>query len=378
MTTEHKHAANKAGNQKTILVLEGDGIGKEIVTEAIKVLNLFNKDGKFKLEYDLMGGISIDERGTPISDETLAKAKQADAVFLGAVGGPKWDHLSTSERPEGGLLKIRKEMGLFANIRPVKIFEELLDASTLKPECVKGLDLTIVRELTGGLYFGEPRGRETLPNGEEKGFNCLSYTTSEIERIMEVAFEIAQANGGKLCSVDKANVLVSMQLWRDTAIKVHKKFSNVELSHMYVDAMAMELVRRPTSYSVLVTENMFGDILSDLASQLTGSIGMLPSASLSATQEDGRRLALYEPIHGSAPDIAGKNIANPIGQILSLAFMLKTSFNMKEESDMIEKGISLVLKDKIRTGDIMQDGCKSVSTSEIGSLICNKIASLMQ
>lgn len=353
---------------KNILILAGDGIGPEVCAQAVRVLKKLTGSA-FSYSEALIGGAAYDAVGTPFPADTLAKAKEADAILLGAVGGPKWEALDYSVRPERALLGIRKELGLFANLRPAIVFEALVEASSLKPELVAGLDLMIVRELTGGIYFGEPRGVTTLPNGDRKGINTEVYTTPEIRRIAKVAFELAAKRGGKVCSVDKANVLEATELWREEVIHVAKDYPNIQLSHMYVDNAAMQLVRTPKQFDVMVTTNMFGDILSDIASMLTGSLGMLPSASLGAKQANGKQHALYEPVHGSAPDIAGKNIANPIATILSVAMMLRYSFDMKTEADALEAAIKKVLAQGIRTGDIMQDGMKKVGTTEMGDAI---------
>lgn len=350
---------------KKIAVLPGDGIGPEIVAEAIKVLNVLKKDGlDIEFEYGLIGGAAYDETGTPFPDETLALSKAADAILLGAVGGYKWESLDISVRPEKGLLAIRSALNLFANLRPAILYPQLADASTLKPEVVAGLDLMIVRELTGGIYFGQPRGIRTLENGEKEGFNTLVYRESEVQRIGKVAFDIAQKRQGRLCSVDKANVLESTELWRETMIELSKDYDNVELSHMYVDNAAMQLVRAPKQFDVMVTTNMFGDILSDCASMLTGSIGMLPSASL---DESGK--GMYEPIHGSAPDIAGKNIANPLATILSVAMMLRYTLNEAKMAEQIELAVGKVLDKGLRTADIYSDGMIKVGTSEMGDAV---------
>lgn len=351
---------------KNILVLAGDGIGPEVCAQAVRVLE---KVGKFDFSHALIGGSAYDAVGTPFPAETLKAAKAADAILLGAVGGTKWEALDYSVRPERALLGIRKELGLFANLRPAIVFEALVEASSLKPELVAGLDLMIVRELTGGIYFGEPRGVTTLPNGDRKGINTEVYTTPEIRRIAKVAFELAQKRGGKVCSVDKANVLEATELWREEVIHVAKDYPKIELSHMYVDNAAMQLVRTPKQFDVMVTTNMFGDILSDIASMLTGSLGMLPSASLGEKQAGGKQHALYEPVHGSAPDIAGKGIANPIATILSVAMMLRYSFDMKAEADAVENAIKKVLGKGLRTGDIMQNGMKKIGTAEMGDAI---------
>ncbi len=360
--------------QYSILMLEGDGIGKEIMIEAIKVINHFelNNDVKFIVKYGDIGGIAYDKTGSPLPDATIEAAKTADAVLLGAVGGDKWDNdpnVPFDKRPEAGLLGIRKELGLFANLRPAIVFDALADASSLKRDIVAGLDILIVRELTGGLYFGEPRGVFTNEDGTRYGSNSLFYTEGEIRRIVKLAFELAQKRGKKLCSVDKANVLEIMRLWRAVAKEESVNYSDVELSHMYVDNAAMQLVRQPKQFDVMVTENMFGDILSDCAAMMTGSIGMLPSASLGEADVQGKRPALYEPVHGSAPDIAGQGIANPIAQILSLAMMFKYSFNMDKEAAQIEQAVVTVLEQGYRTGDIMQEGMTLVSTSEMGDKI---------
>ncbi|MEK6759765.1 MAG: 3-isopropylmalate dehydrogenase [Deltaproteobacteria bacterium] len=354
-----------------VAVLPGDGIGPEIVGEAIKVLRLMGK--RFSVEFDLteglVGGVSIDANGVPLTDSVLKLALESDAVLLGAVGGPKWETLDYSIRPERALLALRKELGLFANLRPAMIYKDLIGASTLKPEVIDGVDLLVVRELTGGLYFGTPKGVETLADGSERGVNTMVYTTSEIERIARVGFEVAMKRRKKLCSVDKANVLETTELWRRVVIKVGKEYPEVELSHMYVDNCAMQLIRNPRQFDVIITENTFGDILSDEASMLTGSIGMLPSASIGAT----KNRAMYEPIHGSAPDIAGKGISNPIATILSVAMMLKYSFEMEEASNLIEKAVEAVLAKGLRTADIFQDGMKKTSCVEMGTAIMDEL-----
>jgi 3-isopropylmalate dehydrogenase len=351
---------------KTIAILPGDGIGPEITAEAIKVLetlqNTFGLD--IQLEQALVGGAAIDASGHPLPAATLDLAKKADAVLLGAVGGPKWEPLDISIRPEKGLLGLRSELELFANLRPAILFPELANASTLKPEVVEGLDILIVRELTGGIYFGQPRGIRNLDNGERQGFNTLVYSESEIERIARVAFGSAQKRQKRLCSVDKANVLETTELWREVVTRVAQDYPDVQLSHMYVDNAAMQLVRAPKQFDVMVTTNMFGDILSDLASQLTGSIGLLPSASLDANNK-----GMYEPIHGSAPDIAGKNIANPLATLLSVAMMLRYSLNQSELADKVEKAVNQVLREGLRTPDIQEAGQKLVSTQEMGDAV---------
>ena len=363
---------------KKLLMLPGDGIGPEVMAVVARVIEWFGKRRQisFDVEEGLIGGASYDAHGTPLSDGTLEQAKAADAVLLGAVGGPKWDDLEFSLKPERGLLKIRKEMGLFANLRPAVVFPALAEASTLKTEIVSGLDIMIVRELTGGIYFGEPRGIEDLGNGERRGFNTLVYTTSEIRRVGRVAFELAQKRGGRLCSVDKANVMESTVLWREEMIKLGaEEYPDVELSHMYVDNAAMQLVRDPKQFDVMVTTNMFGDILSDCAAMLTGSLGMLPSASLGA-ETNGRIPALYEPVHGSAPDIAGKDMANPLATLSSFSMMLRYSFDLQEEADLVDQAVSNILAGGMRTADIMQPGKAKVSTSVLSDAIIGELDKL--
>lgn len=355
--------------EKKIVVLKGDGIGPEIVNEALKVLSkICEKFGHtFTYEEVDMGGCSIDKYGVPITDEGLEKCKNCDSVLLGAVGGPKWDGCDPSVRPEKGLLRVRSELGLFANLRPTKLFPQLADASPLKQEIVgNGIDLMIVRELTGGIYFGKRRTEEE--NGELVATDEMTYSEHEIERIGRVAFESAMKRGKKLASVDKANVLDSSRLWRKTMTRLSKEYPEVEYSDILVDNTAMQLIKNPCQFDTIVTENMFGDILSDEASMLTGSIGMMPSASLSETT-----LGMYEPIHGSAPDIAGQDKANPIGTILSAAMMLRYSFNMIAEADAIEEAVNKVLDDGYRTGDIMQDGCTLVGCAQMGTLVAERV-----
>jgi 3-isopropylmalate dehydrogenase len=361
---------------KSLLILPGDGIGPEVMRQVRRVIEWFDRRRsiRFEVKDGLIGGASIDAHRTPLTDETLEAAIAADAVLLGAVGGPKWDALEFALRPERGLLKLRKSMELFANLRPAIVFDSLADASTLKPEVVSGLDLVIVRELTGGIYFGEPRGIEGLERGNRRGINTEVYTSEEIKRVGRVAFELARGRGRKVCSIDKANVLESSVLWREEMQKLRdKEFKNVELSHMYVDNAAMQLVRSPKQFDVIVTSNLFGDILSDEASMLTGSLGMLPSASLGAAEKGGRRKALYEPVHGSAPDIAGKDIANPLASILSFAMLLRYSFEMAEDADLIEGAVKRVLAGGLRTADIMQPGKGRVSTSVMGDSIIREL-----
>jgi 3-isopropylmalate dehydrogenase len=351
---------------KTVLVLPGDGIGPEIVAEAVKVLEALRAMAGLdvRLEFAQVGGAAIDATGSPLPEEVLARAQAADAVLLGAVGGPKWDSLETSRRPERGLLGLRKGLEAFANLRPALLYPQLADASTLKPEVVSGLDVLIVRELTGDVYFGEPRGVRTLPSGERQGYNTMVYRESEIERIARVAFELARGRKRRLCSVDKANVLETTAFWREVVTRVGRDYPDVELSHMYVDNAAMQLVRAPKQFDVIVTGNLFGDILSDQASMLTGSIGMLPSASL-----DARGKGLYEPIHGSAPDIAGKGVANPLATILSVAMMLRHSFARPDLAERIEMAVGRVLDQGLRTADIASAGTRRVGTVEMGDAV---------
>ena len=351
---------------KKIAILPGDGIGQEIVAEAVKVLECLRDDYglQVELEEGLVGGTAYDATGTPLPEATLKLAREADAVLLGAVGGYKWESLDIAVRPEKGLLGLRSELGLFANLRPAILYPQLADASTLKPEVVSGLDILIVRELTGGIYFGQPRGVRTLDNGERQGYNTLVYSESEIRRIGKVAFEIAAKRGKRVCSVDKANVLECTELWREVMTEEGKAHPGIELSHMYVDNAAMQLVRAPKQFDVMVTTNMFGDILSDCAAMLTGSIGMLPSASL---DENGK--GMYEPIHGSAPDIAGQNVANPLATILSVAMMLRYTLDAPDMAERIEQAVSRVLDQGLRTQDIWSEGTKKVSTSEMGDAV---------
>lgn len=359
---------------KKVLMLPGDGIGPEVMRQVQHVMDWMAKkrDVNFETTEGLIGGASIDAHNNPLTDETLAKAMAADAVLLGAVGGPKWDDIPFDIKPERGLLKIRKEMGLFANLRPALVFDALVGASTLKEDIVKGLDIMILRELTGGIYFGQPRGIEER-DGVRFGFNTLVYSEPEVERIARVAFDMAMKRNKRMCSVDKANVLESTVLWREVVERVAKDFPEVEVSHMYVDNAAMQLVRNPKQFDVMVTTNMFGDILSDCAAMLTGSLGMLPSASLGAADDTGARKALYEPVHGSAPDIAGQDIANPLATILSFAMMLRYSFDMGDDATMIETAVQNVLKGGLRTADIMQPGMAKVSTTVMGEALINEL-----
>jgi 3-isopropylmalate dehydrogenase len=357
-------------DSKHILLLPGDGIGPEVVGEVEKIIAWFNSNGaSFTTSNGLLGGIAYDETGAPFPEETKKDALEVDAILLGAVGGPKWESLDISLRPEKGLLGIRKHLDLFANLRPAICFDALADASTLKHEVIAGLDIMIVRELTGGIYFGQPRGVETVDD-IRKGVNSLVYHDWEVQRIARVAFDLAQKRNGRLCSVDKANVLECTEMWREEVQKIgDAEFADIELSHMYVDNASMQLVRNPKQFDVVVTTNMFGDILSDCAAMLTGSLGMLPSASLGAEDESGKRPALYEPVHGSAPDIAGQNKANPIATILSFAMMLRYSFDMAKEADLLESAIEDVLAQGYRTRDIMSDGGTLVFTNEMGDMI---------
>lgn len=358
---------------KHILILDGDGIGPEIVAEARKVMDCVNEkyDLGLTFENELMGGCAIDVHGVPLADSTLERARQADAILLGAVGGPKWDKLDRSIRPEKGLLKIRSQLGLYANLRPALLYPQLVDASSLKPEVVSGLDILIVRELAGGIYFGEPRGIRVLENGEREGFNTYKYSESEIIRIGRTAFEMARKRNRKVCSVDKANVLEATMLWREVMDTLAPEYPDVELSHMYVDNAAMQLVRAPKQFDVLVTGNMFGDILSDAAAMLTGSIGMLPSASL---DKDGR--GMYEPCHGSAPDIAGQGIANPLATILSVSMMLRYSLSLPDVADAIEVAVGQVLDQGLRTADIYTASTKKVSTAQMGDAVVAALKAL--
>ena len=356
---------------KKLLLLPGDGIGPEVTAEVERVIAWCNaKAGtKFETETDLVGGSAYDAHGTPVTEPTMQKALDADAVLFGAVGGPKWASIPYAKRPEAGLLRLRKDLGLFANLRPAICFDALKESSTLKPEIVSGLDIMIVRELTGGVYFGEPRGISTIANGERRAVDTQVYTTSEIHRIARVAFDLARLRKNKVASAEKHNVMTSGLLWKEEVTKLHASdFRDVELTHILADNCAMQLVRNPKQFDVIVTDNLFGDILSDEAAQLTGSIGMLPSASL-GERIKGKQRALYEPIHGSAPDIAGQGKANPIASILSFAMCLRYSFALKKEADLIEAAVSRVLDEGIRTLDIMQPGMRQVGTAQMGSAI---------
>ncbi|MFP4294415.1 MAG: 3-isopropylmalate dehydrogenase [Halothiobacillaceae bacterium] len=356
---------------KRILVLPGDGIGPEIVNEAVKVLDALAGEHGLDVELDegLIGGAGFDGAGHPYPEATRSMAREADAILLGAVGGPRYDQLERDLRPERGLLGIRADLGLFANLRPAMLYPQLASASSLRPEIVAGLDILIVRELTGGIYFGQPRGQHRRDNGEREGFNTMRYAEHEIERIGRAAFEAAMKRDRRLCSVDKANVLETSELWREVMERIGREYPEVELSHMYVDNAAMQLVRAPKQFDVIVTENMFGDILSDAAAMLTGSIGMLPSASLNA-----RGSGMYEPIHGSAPDIAGQGIANPIATILSVGMMLRHSLGRADLALRVEQAVGKVLDDGLRTADIALPGEKPVGTTEMGDAIVAALA----
>ena len=362
----------------SLLILPGDGIGPEVMAEVRKIIDWFgtNRGLTFDVSEDLVGGAAYDVHGTPLADETLAKAQAVDAVLLGAVGGPKYDNLDFSVKPERGLLKLRKEMDLYANLRPAQCFDALADFSSLKKDVVAGLDIMIVRELTSGVYFGEPRGIHKEGN-ERVGINTQRYTESEIARVARSAFELARVRGNKVCSMEKANVMESGILWRDVVQEIHDaEYADVELSHMYADAGAMQLTRWPKQFDVIVTDNLFGDLLSDLAAMLTGSLGMLPSASLGAPMENGRPKALYEPVHGSAPDIAGQGKANPSACILSFAMALRYSFAMVEEADRLEAAVNAVLAKGIRTADLLQsDGSTPATTSEMGDAVIAELDS---
>src|SRR4051794_1791065 len=366
-------------SNRKVLVLPGDGIGPEIMREVMRVIEYFDRReiARFDVAEGKVGGATYDASGTPLTEETLAEAMGADAVLFGSVGGPKWETLPFELQPERGLLRLRKEMDLFANLRPAVVFEALADASALKPELVAGLDLMIVRELTGGIYFGEPRGIETLPDGSKRGINTEVYTEAEIERVVRAGFELAQKRQRRLTEVDKANVMESGILWREVARRVAPDYPDVELSFMYADNCAMQLVRQPKQFDVIVTSNLFGDLLSDCAAMLTGSLGMLPSASLGAPDaagsEGGRRKALYEPVHGSAPDIAGKGVANPLACVLSFAMMLRYSFDMLDEADLVENAVRDTLAAGTRTGDIATPGAAPVPTRAMGDAILREI-----
>jgi len=362
--------------KRKILLLPGDGIGPEVIAEVRKIIKWYNskKSLDFEIDEDLVGGAAYDKHKKPITDEVFYKALESEAVILGAVGGPKWDKLDFSKKPERALLKLRKELKLFANLRPAICFKQLVDASSLKPEIVSGLDILIVRELTGGIYFGEPRGIKPSENGERKGINTHSYTSSEIIRVARVAFELAEKRNKKVTSCDKSNVMEAGLLWREEVQSLKdKEFKNVKLEHMLADNCAMQLLRNPKQFDVIVTDNLFGDILSDEAAMLTGSLGLLPSASLGAKDKNGNLRSMYEPVHGSAPDIAGKGIANPIASILSFSMALKYSLNLEKEANNLNLAVQSVLDDGLRTKDILSKGTKEVSTSQMGDAIISKL-----
>ena len=356
-----------------LLMLPGDGIGPEVINEVERVIEWFNKNSnhKFEIEKDLVGGAAYDDHGQSISDEAMDLAHKSDAVIFGAVGGPKWDNVPFEVRPEAGLLRLRKELDLFANLRPAICYKALAEASSLKKELVEGLDILILRELTGGVYFGEPKEITDLPDSQKRAVDTQVYTTSEIERIARVAFDLAKTRKGKVTSTEKRNVMISGVFWNNVVSEVHKnEYPEMELEHMLADACAMQLVRKPKQFDLIVADNLFGDILSDEAAMLTGSMGMLPSASLGAVNpKTDKRNAMYEPVHGSAPDISGQGIANPIAEIASFAMALRYSFNLTEEAKMIEDSISAALDQGIRTPDIMQDGMKKVGTKAITDAI---------
>mgnify|MGYP006088320693 FL=1 len=366
---------NKIKSRK-ILLLPGDGIGPEVIREVKKILEWLNKNKSldFTFQEELIGGASIDANKTPITDEVFYKSLESDAVILGACGGPKWDNLEFSKKPERALLKLRKELKLFANLRPAICFKQLVDASTLKPEIVSGLDIMIVRELTGGIYFGEPRGIEPMENNQRKGINTHSYTTNEIHRIARVAFDLAKKRKNKVTSCEKSNVMEAGVLWREEVqILRDKEYKKVELNHMLADNCAMQLLRNPKQFDIILADNLFGDMLSDEAAMLTGSLGLLPSASLGLRDKNGKIRSLYEPVHGSAPDIEGKNIANPIATILSLSMSFRYSLDLDKEADLLDAAVQKVLDDGLRTKDIMSNGKKEVTTADMGDAIISKL-----
>ena len=362
--------------KRKLLLLPGDGIGPEVIGEVKKVITWLNKNRSldFEIDEELVGGSSYDKHGTPITDEVFYKALESEAVILGAVGGPKWDNLEFSKKPERALLKLRKELKLFANLRPAICFKQLVDASSLKPEIVSGLDLMIVRELTGGIYFGEPRGIKPIENGERKGINTHTYTSSEVIRVAKVAFELAQKRNKKVTSCEKSNVMEAGILWREEVQKVKdEEYPNIKLDHMLADNCAMQLLKNPKQFDVIVTDNLFGDILSDEAAMLTGSLGLLPSASLGDKDKYGKMRSMYEPVHGSAPDITGKGKANPIATILSFSMALRYSLDLDKEADNLDKAVQKVLDEGLRTKDILSKGKKEVSTSQMGDAIISKL-----
>ncbi|MCD1636585.1 3-isopropylmalate dehydrogenase [Martelella mediterranea] len=368
-------------SHRKLFLLPGDGIGPEITEEFVKVISLLNDKASagFEIERGLVGGAAYDAHGKAISDDDMARAMAADAVMFAAVGGPKWDNVAYDVRPEAGLLRLRKDLELFANLRPAICYAALAASSSLKPELVEGLDILIVRELTGGVYFGEPKEIIDLGNGQQRAIDTQVYDTYEIERIAAVAFELARTRGNRVCSMEKRNVMKSGLFWNQVVTRVHKeKFADVELSHMLADAGGMQLVRAPKQFDVIVTDNLFGDMLSDVAAMLTGSLGMLPSASLGAEDAvTGKRKAMYEPVHGSAPDIAGQGVANPLAMLASFAMCLRYSFNMIEEAEALDAAIAKVLDDGLRTGDIMAPGCRKVGTSEMGDAVVAAFAATL-
>ena len=366
----------KMAKNKKILLLPGDGIGPEVVGETKKVIDWFNKNKSldFTIEQDLIGGASIDKHGVPITDEVFYKAVESDAVIVGACGGPQYDNLEFSKKPERGLMKLRKELKLFANLRPAICFKQLVEASPLKPEIISGLDILIVRELTGGIYFGEPRGIKPIENGERRGVNTHVYTTKEIKRIARVAFELASKRKNKVTSCEKSNVMEAGILWKEEVQALRdKEYKKIELNHMFADNCAMQLLRNPKQFDIILSDNLFGDILSDEAAMLTGSLGLLPSASLGEKDKNGKTRSLYEPVHGSAPDIAGKNISNPIATILSFSMALKYSLGFEKESNLLNKAVEKTLDEGLRTPDIMSKGKKKVSTSDMGDAIISNL-----
>jgi len=367
-------------SNKKILVLPGDGIGLEVMSEVLKIINWLGKNKSISFDFNerLVGGAAYDQEGDSISDSTMDEALKADAVLFGAVGGSKWDDVERSKRPEAALLRLRKDLDLFANLRPAVVFDALANSSSLKLEIVKGLDILILRELTSGVYFGQPRGVEKINENEEKAIDTQSYTTSEITRIAIVAFDLAKKRSNKVTSVEKSNVMETGMFWKKTVTALHKDvFNDVHLDHMLADNCAMQLVRNPKQFDVILTDNLFGDLLSDIAAMLTGSLGMLPSASLGTIDENGKRPAMYEPVHGSAPDIAGQGKANPLAMIMSFAMMLKYSFDMNEDSSLIEQAVQNVLSKGLRTADIKQNNETAISTQQMGQAVINELVILL-
>ena len=363
-------------SNKNLLILPGDGIGPEVMRQVYYIIEWITKHRTitFNLSESLVGGAAYDKEGNSISDKTMQDALNSDAVLFGAVGGPKWDNVERHKRPEAALLRLRKEMDLFANLRPAIVFDALVDSSSLKPDLVRGLDILILRELTSGVYFGEPRGIQTIDNNEKKAVDTQSYTTSEIERLAKVGFDLARKRDKKITSVEKANVMETGKFWRETITNLHQKgYDDIKLDHMYADNCAMQLIRNPKQFDIIITDNLFGDILSDCAAMLTGSLGMLPSASLGSIDKKGKRYGMYEPVHGSAPDIAGQDKANPLAMIMSFAMMLKYSFNMDEESLLIETAVKNVLQKGYRTPDIGEDSTKILSTTEMGKVVITEL-----